>query len=147
MSSVPEFPERGNQIPDAPGPHPDDFWGGGGCGFMALAFKNLWPDLTIAMDVDNKDGTVNHAWVHDGNRAHDFMGTHPDPDGPAGMFGNETTHMDVDPQRLADLMRIKWSPEEPWGDDSVHEASEEIEKHWLGRSYNADTGEYEEFRR
>mgnify|MGYP006976399129 CR=1 FL=1 len=32
--------------------------GGGGCGHMALAFKNMWPDLRIGADVDNKDNLL-----------------------------------------------------------------------------------------
>lgn len=134
-ASTDEFPQFGHQLPNAPGPHPDEFWGGGGCGHMALAFHSMWPDLKIGADIDNRDGTVNHAWVHDGKRSHDFMGTHDTPDAPAGMFPNATTHMDMDPKHLASIFGrggIRWSPEEPWNDDTVYEASEEIAKHWLG---------------
>lgn len=67
-------PARGSDIPAAPGPVTDQFWTGGGCGHMALAFHNLWPDLKIGAEIDDKDGTVNHAWVHDGQRAHDGAG-------------------------------------------------------------------------
>lgn len=132
MAEQAPFPASGAEIPSAPGPVPDNFWGGGGCGHMALAFKNMWPDLRIGVDVDNKDGTVNHAWVHDGQRAHDYEGTHGYPDAPSGGWNNATTHMDMPPEKLAELMRIRWSPGEPWDDPTVHEAAEIIEKHWLG---------------
>jgi hypothetical protein len=46
--------------------------------------------------------------------------------------------MDMPPEKLAALMRIKWSPDEPWEDPTVHEASEQIEKHWLGTHVGAD---------
>jgi GNAT superfamily N-acetyltransferase len=141
-----EPPEFGHQIPDA-GPHPDEYWGGGGCGALALAFKNMWPDLKIGMDTDNKTGGLNHAWVHDGQRSHDFQGTHDSPDGPSGAFGNETTHMDVDPAHLAKMAEVKWSPEEPWGDKSVDRAGDEIDSHWLRRKYDPDTGEFRHSRR
>lgn len=145
-SPIPEFPQMGHQIPDAPGPMKDDYWGGGGCGPLALAFKNMWPDLKIGADIDNKDGTVNHAWVHDGKRAHDFMGTHPDPHGPSGAFSNFTHHEDMDPAHLASIYGrdgINWSPEEPWGDGTVNEAADEIQRHWLNLHYNSETGETE----
>ena len=110
---------------------------------MALAFKNMWPDLKIGADVDNKDGTLNHAWVHDGKRAHDFMGTHPDPHGPSGAFPNFTHHEDMNPAQLAKIMGHRWSEEEPWEDPVVHEASDVIDRHWLGNNYNPETGEYD----
>lgn len=134
------FPDKGRDLPSV-GPHPDNFWGGGGCGQMALAFHSMWPDLKIGADIDNKDGTVNHAWVHDGQRAHDFMGTHDTPDGPAGMWPNATTHMDMDPAHLAQIFGregIRWSPGDPWEDHTVHEAGNEIAKHWLGDHQDED---------
>lgn len=145
VAAVPEFPQFGHQIPDAPGKHPDDFWGSGGCGAMALAFKNMWPDLKIGADVDNKDGTLNHAWVHDGKRAHDWFGTHSDPHGPSGQWHDFTHHEDMDPAHLAEIMGHKWSPEDPWADDTVNDAAGEIEKHWLRRQYNPETGDYERY--
>lgn len=143
-AELPPFPLHGSEIPEAPGPHPDHFWAGGGCGQMALAFKNMWPDLKIGADIDDKHGTVNHAWVHDGQRAHDAFGTHNSPDGPAGMWPGATTHMNVDPQHLANIYQdgVNWSPDNPWADPTVHEASREIEKHWLGRHYDPDSDEY-----
>lgn len=138
-----EFPEHGHQIPNAPGPHPDRYWGEGGCGAMALAFKSMWPDLKVGMDVDDRDGTVNHAWVHDGKRSHDFMGTHDHPSAPSGGWQGATTHMDADPSHLADLMGINWSEDAPFDDHTVHEAATEINKHWLGdTSYDDDDHHY-----
>jgi hypothetical protein len=142
---APEFPQSSHDIPDV-GEHPDPFWGGGGCAHMALAFKNMFPQMKIGVDVDDKDGTVNHAWAHDGKRAFDYMGTHPDPHGPSGAFSNYTHHEDMHPQQLADMFGqdgISWSPDDPWADNTTTDAAEEIEKHFMGRHYNPDTGEYE----
>lgn len=99
---------------------------------MALAFYSLWPDLKIGAEIDNQHGTVNHAWVHDGRRAHDGAGTHDDPAAWSPNWSNSTVDMDVSPERLATLMRINWTQSDPWNEVTVYEAAQLIERHWLG---------------
>jgi glutaredoxin-like protein NrdH len=145
---APKFPDFGHQLPHVgpmPGTDPDDghdesWWNNGGCGSMALAFKNTWPDLKIGAEIVGGD-TVHHAWVHDGKHAHDAYGTHvndPTAGGPTHEDG--VINMDVDPDDLAHMMDSDWSEDEPWEDSDVRAAGKEIEHHWFG--YDFDTGEY-----
>lgn len=147
---APKFPDFGHQLPHV-GPmegadmnkNVDSMWANGYCGHLALAFKNMWPDLKIGAEIDNRNGGVNHAWVHDGKHAHDAYGTHEnEPAAWAPNWSNSIVNMDIDPQELADKMGIKWSPDEDdqWDDPIVHMASGEIEQHWLG--YDPETETY-----
>jgi hypothetical protein len=120
----------------------DNWFAGGGCGHMALAFKNMWPDLKIGAEIAN-NGDITHAWVHDGKHSHDVYGTHENSRSSQAPFYGGKVHLNVKPQELADRHGINWSPDNPWEDDGVNEASDQIERHWLNRHYNQDTGEYE----
>ena len=146
--SAPKFPDFGHQLPHVgpmPGTDPGDghdesWWNNGGCGSMALAFKNMWPDLKIGAEIVDGD-TVHHAWVHDGKHAHDAYGTHVnDPTAGGPTDENGVINMDVDPGDLAHMMDSDWSEDEPWEDSDVRTAGKEIEHHWFG--YDFDTGEY-----
>jgi len=146
--AAPKFPDFGHQLPhvgpmpgiDSDDEHDESWWNNGGCGSMALAFKNTWPDLKIGAEIVDGD-TVHHAWVHDGKHAHDAYGTHvndPTAGGPTHEDG--VINMDVDPSDLAYMMDSDWSEDEPWDDSDVRAAGKEIEHHWFG--YDFDTGEY-----
>jgi len=145
---APKFPDFGHQLPhvgpmlgtDPDDGHDESWWNNGGCGAMALAFKNTWPDLKIGAEIVDGD-IVHHAWVHDGKHAHDAYGTHVnDPTAGGPTHDDGTIHMDVDPDDLADMMGVDWSEDEPWEDSDVSRAGKEIEHHWFG--YDFDTGEY-----
>ena len=166
-TAMQEIPQFGHQLPHVgpmPGADPneghiDNYWVSGGCGEMALAFKNMFPDLKIGAEItrkrrgsydyyDDDDDTddnkeMAHVWVHDGTHSHDGFGTHVNTtDAWAGSHGGNID-LDVDPQRIADSMGIKWSPDDDgkWADPNVNDAAGEIEKHWFNRHYNPDTGE------
>jgi hypothetical protein len=82
-AELPPYPAAGRQLPhvgpmkgaDPDGGVVDNWFAGGGCGHMALAFKNMWPDLKIGAEIAN-NGDITHAWVHDGKHSHDVYGTH-----------------------------------------------------------------------
>ncbi len=98
---------------------------------MALAFVSLFPELKISADIDNRDKTTNHAWVHDGVRSHDWKGSHSSPNSPSGLFrGDYDTPNDLDPMVLAKEFGYSWTPEYPWVDSIVCDAAEVILSNW-----------------
>lgn len=120
-------------------------WGEGLCGHLALAFKNMYPDMKLGMEVGSRHGDINHAWAYgEDGRSHDFMGTH---DGsPYKMEGGSDIHLDVDPQDLAESMGIDYDPDEDhcWDNQNTLQAGHLINRHWLGDdSYDADDGYYD----
>lgn len=129
--------QRTAALLDAPGEVDDRFWGSGGCGAMALAFKNMHPDLKIGVEWDRPPGGsgdhLNHAWVYDENtgKSHDWRGTHHGISAAAPGHTHGQVEMDIDPVRVAQSMGHDWSPGEPWADENVSEAGELIQRHWV----------------
>ena len=124
---------RAADLPDV-GPMPDDYWGSGGCGALALAFVTLFPEMKIAVEwgTGHDEGLVWHAVAYDPatRRGHDFTGTGA-VDWMVGTF-NGNVEMDVSPHQVADAMDVLrgWDPSEPWGQHLVYEAAMAIESHW-----------------
>lgn len=119
-------------------------WGEGLCGHLALAFKNMYPDMKIAAEYDPEDNTVNHAWAYgEDGRSHDFMGTHNYH--PLTWRGSDFRE-DVDPEDLAADMDIDYDPnhDRQWENHEVAQAGHLINRHWLGDdSYEGDDGYYD----
>lgn len=119
-----------SELPNV-GPTPDSYWGEGGCGYLAIAFQQLVPELKIAVEWDRRDHTVNHAWVYGGGKFFDYMGTETGgPEAWSPYFSGGEVEFDVDPQEIASSMGFSWSPSSPWENDMVFEASQVIERHW-----------------
>lgn len=118
-------------------------WGEGLCGHLALAFKNMFPDMKIAAEYDSKYNTVNHAWAYgEDGRSHDFYGTHTSH--PLSWRGSDVRE-DVDPEDLAADMGIDHNPEDDhqWENPEVAQAGHLINRHWLGDDdYEGDDGYY-----
>lgn len=120
-------------------------WGEGLCGHLAIAFKNMYPDMKIGAEYDPRWNSVNHAWAYgpDG-RSHDFMGTH---DGhPFQIDQGSEIREDVDPEDLAADMRIDYNPHDDrqWENPEIAQAGHLINRHWLGDDdYDGDDGYYD----
>jgi hypothetical protein len=111
-----------------------DYYGGGGCYYLALAMHNQY-GLPIGTSY-GRDGYLHHAWVHDGTHAYDAYGIHEHPESP-GWSWNDKINLDTDPRSLVESIntdggseRIRYDPDEPWGDINVLAAAPFSERHF-----------------
>lgn len=122
-----------SSVPD-PGTMPDEYWGAGGCGALALAFVALFPHLKVAVEwgTGHDEGYVWHAAAYDPrtNKGFDVAGT-DDYGPPTGIHGG-TEEMDVDPQRVADAMDAirGYSRSSPFDSMEVADAADDLIAHW-----------------
>lgn len=105
----------------------------------------MYPDMKIGAEIDDRDGTVNHAWAYgEDGRSHDYQGTHDDDQAYGPIFHNSHIDMDVDPRDLAENMRIDYDPDEPWSNSEIAQAGHLINRHWHGDDdYEGDDGYYD----
>lgn len=113
----------------------DEFWGAGGCAHLALAFKNVYPQMKIATGWYNDHGqkSLGHTMAYDPEtgRGFDSYGVHTDPQFSLGV-NNDSVDMDSDPYEIAQHMGIPWDENErSWESPEVHEGGEFIEDHFL----------------
>lgn len=120
-----------------PLPGGGDYYGGGGCYYLALAMHHTH-GLPIATSYGD-DGYLNHAWVHDGKRGYDAYGVHSPAEAPGWNWSNKV-NMDTDPRELArsvseDGMKgagslSEYDPENPWMDSNLLAADEFADQHF-----------------
>lgn len=118
-----------------------EWFGAGGCAHLALAAISLYPDLKIAAGWYDDHGrrALGHAVAYDPktNVAYDFVGIHEYADIAVSDYSELGIEMNQDPAELARQMDIRWTPEEPWADDSVFDGAEFFERWFEGEMRKA----------
>lgn len=110
-----------------------DHWMAGHCGQFAVAFVEMVPGSKIVVEwgTGHDSDRVSHAMAQAPNgRYFDGEGSHDFP--PLPLWGGPVER-DVDPERVAESMRFEYSADEPWVDNDVHDAANEISD-WMGRA-------------
>jgi hypothetical protein len=114
-----------------------EWFGAGGCAHLALAFRNIYPQMKIAVQwFDEGYGKIlAHAvaWDPASGKAYDFVGTHDSPEmALAGHDGSlELLDKDADPEQIAEHMEITWDDKDnQWVSNGVFDGSAFIEWHF-----------------